>query len=61
MKCPICDNLVHPLVGYIDPAELLDLIEKAIERLNPCFVVIEMVRQYLSGDQEPLKKLAGEK
>jgi hypothetical protein len=44
----------------IDPAELLELIEKAEARGTWRWTLTRAIKSYLSGDPKPLKKLGGE-
>lgn len=65
MKCPECKANLDDLLNYyyegmIDPAELLRLIEKAKNRYHFGLEILHATESYLSGDPEPLKKLAGE-
>lgn len=47
----------------IDPTELLRLIDAVMygEKTDDMTILVENIRQALSGDPEPLEKLAGER
>lgn len=68
-ECTLCPYFITHTHGFIDPAELLRLIEEAIGNYRNCpsvtplghrMLILNAVLDYLKGDPKPLKKLAGE-